>query len=412
MLALYSTAQVTPCSFSARPGRRRSLLCAFSLQHRTYAERGAREQVPDLGRLQRMVAHDELSLEHDVYHDKALPRVTDIRHIDDEQGWGFVACCDIVEGLTIVSVPLSETIIGIDEAGMAVPWNLQMVEQLLQRLSQGVSQPWMDALPVHVDLPFLYWDDDDIAWLGDPCIIGEILTLREFCKSPDVQAYMSEYDWEDVLWGFAMVHSRSFVYSEGRHLFSPLIDMANHGDSPNAAVQLTYSPDRCQGQVATDEIAPPRPPPASAESSGVFELKAIRDIKAGEQVTISYGLQPNDVLLLYFGFALPSNEHDTVTVTLEDLRAVKGFAETGKVDNDRFFITRQGVDPRLLERVTSPTALLDLCQWKLDQLLDVERKENEAGGTLCHKDSRRHTAECFRKSKLTLLESAVKSLSA
>ena len=365
--------------------------------------------MPDLGRLQRMVGR-----EHELHQP---PHLAEIRRIDDEQGWGFVACCDIDEGQTLVSVPLSETITGIDDAGMPVPWSLQMAEQLLQRLYEGSAEPWMDALPVHVDLPFLYWDDDDIARLGDPCIIGEIVTLREFCKSSDVQAYMSEYDWDDVLWAFAMVHSRSFVYSEGKHLFSPLIDMANHDDAPNACVQLIHSPDRCQGQVATDEIAPPPPPPLPAleESSGVFELKATRAIKAGEQVSISYGAQPNDVLLLYFGFAVPCNEHDAVTVTLEDLGMVKGFTDTGETGNDRFFITRQGVDPRLLERVASPTALADLCRWKLNQLLDVEMEENE-GHAPRHKDDndggRRRTAACYRKSKLALLEHAVTSLSA
>ena len=381
---------------------------------RVCAGKGAREQVPDVGRLQRMVSHGDDQDDQDDH-------LIDIRRIDDEQGWGFVACCDIDEGQALVSVPLSQTITGLDDPGMALPWSLQMVEQLLVRKYEDSAEPWMDSLPVHVDLPFLYWHDDDIARLGDPAFIREIVSLRAFYRSSDVRAYFSEYDWEDVMWGVAMVHSRSFVYSEGKHLFSPLIDMANHDDVPNACVRLVFSPDLCQGQVATDEIAPPRPIVDSAEPCGVFELRATRAIKAGEQVSISYGAQPNDVLLLYFGFALPCNEHDLVTVTLEDLDVVKGFAEPSdpsepsEPGNDRFFITKQGVDPRLLERVASPSALADLCRWKLDQLLDVERKEHEGLAPPRKEDceaDRRRTASCYRKSKRALLEHAVKSLTA
>jgi hypothetical protein len=174
------------------------------------AGKGAREQVPDVGRLQRMVSHGDDQDDQDDH-------LIDIRRIDDEQGWGFVACCDIDEGQALVSVPLSQTITGLDDPGMALPWSLQMVEQLLVRKYEDSAEPWMDSLPVHVDLPFLYWHDDDIARLGDPAFIREIVSLRAFYRSPDVRAYFSEYDWEDVMWGVAMVHSRSFVYSEGKH---------------------------------------------------------------------------------------------------------------------------------------------------------------------------------------------------
>ena len=400
---IVSTTPMRLSSFSARPGRRRSLPMARNRLMRTCARRkNVREQAPDYRRLRGMVG---------TTHDDPSPRrqLADIQRIDDDQGWGFVACCDIAESQTLVSVPLSETIMGIDDAGME-PWNVQMVEQLLQRLYGGTAEPWMDALPTHVDLPFLYWDDEDIARLGDPAIIAEIVTLRDFCGSSGVRAYMSGYDWEDVLWGFSLVHSRSFVYSEGKHLFSPLIDMANHDDAPNATVKLTHSPDRCQGQVATDEIAP-RPPRPTPASSGVFELFATRDIAAGEQCTISYGAHPNDVLLLYFGFALPSNENDAITVTIEDLQAVEGFTDTDEAGgDDRFIITWQGVDPRLLERVVSPTALAELCRWKLDQFLDIERRESDADLEPGCKD-RRRAAACYRRSKIELLQNAVASLS-
>lgn len=40
------------------------------------------------------------------------------------------------------------------------------------------SAPWLAALPAHVDLPWLYWSDAEMAELQDEDTLGEALHLR------------------------------------------------------------------------------------------------------------------------------------------------------------------------------------------------------------------------------------------
>ena len=48
-----------------------------------------------------------------------------------------------------------------------------------------------------------------------------------------------------------------------------------------------------------------------------LELRLGKPCAAGEQLFLSYGALPNLALLLFYGFALPENPHDTVSLTLE-----------------------------------------------------------------------------------------------
>ena len=265
---------------------RRSLEAAACNSQQAHSRtKRPRQQRPDVDRLCRLVSSAQTQ-----FQTAGTQQLLDLKLIDDDQGWGFVARADIEEGETLVSVPLSETIIGVDDPDMEVPWNVQMARQLLEKLYSGAAEAWMDALPVHVDIPFLYWSDDEVAQLADPGIIEDINTLREFCLSAGVRDHLSEFEWDDVLWAVSMIHSRSFVYAEGKHLLCPLIDMANHADEPNATVNLSFNTDSCQGQEAVDEIAPPTHSlsPSVGEQS-VFKLVATRDVRTDEHVTISYG---------------------------------------------------------------------------------------------------------------------------
>lgn len=45
------------------------------------------------------------------------------------------------------------------------------------RLARSI-QPWLDALPTSVDLPWLYWSDDELAELQDEDTIAEAQHLR------------------------------------------------------------------------------------------------------------------------------------------------------------------------------------------------------------------------------------------
>ncbi|CAM9302999.1 unnamed protein product [Ectocarpus sp. 4 AP-2014] len=91
-----------------------------------------------------------------------------------------------------------------------------------------------------------------------------------------------------LLWAFAMVRSRAFAADGDRFAFVPFLDMANHGFADPAA-NFTY--------ISGGE-----------SQTGVFQLQAIRNISAGEEVTISYGEQLNaEQLMVQYGFPAPPN---------------------------------------------------------------------------------------------------------
>ena len=56
---------------------------------------------------------------------------------------------------------------------------------------------------------------------------------------------------------------------------------------------------------------------AISAATACLELRLSRPCAAGEQLFLSYGALPNLALLLFYGFALPDNPHETVSMTLE-----------------------------------------------------------------------------------------------
>ncbi|CAN0415310.1 unnamed protein product [Ascophyllum nodosum] len=83
-----------------------------------------------------------------------------------------------------------------------------------------------------------------------------------------------------LAWAFAMVRSRAFAGGDGRFAFVPFLDMANHGFAPST--NFTF------------------------EDPGAFRLRAMRDIRAGEEVTISYGERLDaEQLMVQYGFPVP-----------------------------------------------------------------------------------------------------------
>lgn len=106
---------------------------------------------------------------------------------------------------------------------------------------------------------------------------------------------------EETLRAASLVNSRSFCETvdggEVVALVVPLIDMANHSGAPNAAFQ--YS-----------------------EASACFELRALRDLAAGEEVCISYlGSTPNKdnlALMKAYGFVVQGNTSERLEFSAGD----------------------------------------------------------------------------------------------
>jgi len=122
-------------------------------------------------------------------------------------------------------------------------------------------------------------------------------------------------------WAVALCSSRPFSLPYGGDggeqlaAFVPFVDMANHDAEPNCEVQ-----GRGEGRPQAVEAALPAGEPSeAAEAAEWSELQAVgliarRDLKAGEEVLISYfGAAPNSHVFSRFGFVTREpNRHDRV----------------------------------------------------------------------------------------------------
>ncbi|KAL4421162.1 hypothetical protein ABPG77_000797 [Micractinium sp. CCAP 211/92] len=255
---------------------------------------------------------------------------------DEAFGWCLVATTDIEPEEVILSVPLTAAITS-DDADES-RWSAAMAGQLLQRqaaaeaavaagdaaAAERSGQPWLNALPDHVDLPWLYWSDAELAELQDEDTIAEARQFQAVFEAA-CEELGGAHSRAAVAWALSMVHSRSFV-ERSAHIWCPGIDLCNHTLTPNADIRCIHSPGSCQGGAAVDEVCPPEAAAAARQEPSRFELvTGEAGIAAGEEVTISYGSWPSDVFLLFFGFAPRDNPNDSAVIfyDLFDLASFK-----------------------------------------------------------------------------------------
>jgi hypothetical protein len=277
----------------------------------------------------------------------------------EELGYGLIATQDINADDTILSVPLSSAITS--EGASEAQWSIHMAEKILYAIKHGENTPWLDSLPKNINLPWLYWQPEEVAELQDPDTIDEAYNLRTIFDTA-VQK-LSQYRPAEVAYALSLVHSRSFLNS-GIHVWVPGVDMCNHaGENANSTVRCIHNPDVCQGAAATEEIAPPQV--NNTPRPSVFELVAgEQGIRKGEEVTISYGKWPNDVFLLFFGFIPRDNSNDSV-VLFQNLDEIVEFIADVVSEGT-------GVDVELLNKVGNEEARV---QW----YTELSKKLNSTG---------------------------------
>ena len=312
----------------------------------------------------------------------------EIMQMDDTRGYGLVASQNILENEVILSIPMSLANSAIESDTNDLPWNVEMVSNILRQISNEDSQwaSWIQSMPnSSCDLPWLVWTDSHIQELQEANIIQEVYAMQQLRDS--ALDYFQEYEEEDVIWALSMVSSRSFIHNM-QHISVPFIDMANHRFDCNSRVQANFSPNACQGQMANDEIAPVEDVNHNKQST--FDLVANEDIEVGQEVSISYGNHPAEVFLLYFGWVPFDNPFDQYILFRDGHECVSAILEIlGRSDSDqnifkfeggydRLFVTTAGADPRLLNIIstildaagsiaTPQYVLKSLCWKELDQ---------------------------------------------
>lgn len=206
-----------------------------------------------------------------------------------------------------------------------------MALQLLEQAALGEAspiRPWLEALPQHVPLPWLYYNEEELAAIQDEDAMLECRQLRGIfsaacevrgcsfchtirvwgprswgskwslrlitrshpsclqsqtlgvapgreqtcparCAARPLQEAGGAHSPERVAWALSVVHSRSFI-SGGYHVFVPGIDFCNHSPQPTAGVRCVHP--LSQGAAAAEEVCPPSAPEPSR-----FELVAGED---------------------------------------------------------------------------------------------------------------------------------------
>eukprot|EP00581_Thalassiosira_minuscula_P008936 CAMPEP_0183707122 /NCGR_PEP_ID=MMETSP0737-20130205/3770_1 /TAXON_ID=385413 /ORGANISM="Thalassiosira miniscula, Strain CCMP1093" /LENGTH=1065 /DNA_ID=CAMNT_0025934703 /DNA_START=20 /DNA_END=3217 /DNA_ORIENTATION=+ len=172
-----------------------------------------------------------------------------------------------------------------------------------------------------------FWSRETILRLEVPSYINQILERKQIVQEVAKENNVNE---KDLRWATWMMRSRRFTTwnmvndpdsDEDDNLFGvfpmrrkpieqvqgfllPLIDMANHAQDPNAVLKISVN-------RWTREF----------DDTSTFALRALRPIKKGEEVTISYGDGDRTSLDLLdkYGFFIEGNEADQ-TIDWEDLK--------------------------------------------------------------------------------------------
>jgi hypothetical protein len=254
-------------------------------------------------------------------------------------GYALRALSDIPEGSLLVSLPPSLQLSyskALDPQGLMslidmVPkelWGAKLALKVLYERTLGEDSafwPYIENLPVGFSGIPLFYTKNDIDALEYPPVSGQIVKrcrwVADYSNSAAVPGEnIFGNDAKTVLspnmigWALSSVTSRAFrPKGEGSEAaMLPLIDMCNHSFDPNAKVA---------GSRTTDELS----------------MSSLREIRAGEDVLLSYGNLPNDFLLLDYGFVVENNPYDTVKLAfdvslVEAAKAVAGVGSALETD--------------------------------------------------------------------------------
>jgi hypothetical protein len=264
------------------------------------------------------------------------------------KGRGVFARVDFKRGERVLSVPYSACI-GTSEircgAGRgsqppfpgATPAECLAWNVLSVRGHRGWA-PYVAALPVAIDSPTAgAWDRKEIAELQIGDAVGAAaIALAKDAKAARTLAEVAgaggaggaggevkrkgeavDDDGEgeggvaagfakEWAWALSCVRSRAIELEGARQsLLVPFVDMLNHvHENPHVTWSSAAAASSASGDGGGDE---------AAAGSGCVVLTAERDIRAGEEVTITYAAEaPSDSFALYMGFLGGHNAHDSV----------------------------------------------------------------------------------------------------
>ncbi|GMH36051.1 hypothetical protein BSKO_03919 [Bryopsis sp. KO-2023] len=237
---------------------------------------------------------------------------------DSAKGRGLYAVEDVAPGELLLDVPWGEVFSG--DGAVDGPWGAEMGVKLAklhkQESRSEVCGAWLESLPRDPLFPPLAFSGEELSAILDETTRTEALNIGESMRDAfEELPTESGISWDIFYHAVSVLHGRCFCVGE-THVTVPGIDLANHSFDPSARVNILNSPDLSQGLSASEEVCDP---PKSKVSTSVMQLIANESgIKRGDEITISYGSWPNDVLFLLFGFVVPDNPNDVAVIFMDE----------------------------------------------------------------------------------------------
>lgn len=219
----------------------------------------------------------------------------------------------IAAGEELVGVPQSMLITDVSIATTAIGSAVRSFEVMLQdrhlafavwlvlegRDAASAWKPYVDALPTSYPWMPSERTEGELAGLVGTRALRAIRAVNpDVADDHDLLGRMVEelatLPIAALMWGRHVACSRCFQIAadDGSiRCLPPIADMIDHDRDPNASW-------------------------AYVDTSARFEVRAARDIAAGEEIRQSYGAHGNASLFSGFGFALPDNRADEVELLL------------------------------------------------------------------------------------------------
>jgi hypothetical protein len=233
---------------------------------------------------------------------------------------GLIARDDIAEGEVYLKVPWmslihEESILNTADGQMfnslRTKYELDIFHFLMLfflreiELADSYWRPFLDILPNSHNTP-IFWSDELLDELVGTRIPSEARKYRETARanfqkdyaivSENVdffgQVVLDKLDFDQYLWASNVLDSRT-IWVNGRHrVFLPVLDMANNKDHPSKAHRTIRNAE-----------------------TGDSNTPSIWAVSKGEQLFENYNT-PNFDNLLYHGFVLTENTHETVVLNM------------------------------------------------------------------------------------------------
>ncbi|KAI9319676.1 hypothetical protein BX666DRAFT_1915131 [Dichotomocladium elegans] len=235
---------------------------------------------------------------------------------NDEHGIGSVyAGASVEPGETLATLPFRLAItepVARNQYRSLSAYNCRIVMSVFvaQQKKLGASSfywPYLAMLPEKI-MTALHFDDQDMQFLANTPLAISVAERKaeayrdyELVSKEPVVVENGGLTWDEYLWGYSVLSSRSFPYK--------LIDPKAEANAPDSEVlfplldQLNHKPNTKITWLRTGD-----------PETGTLSFVAGEAFSEGEQLFNNYGPKSNEELLLGYGFCFDYNEFDHVAL--------------------------------------------------------------------------------------------------